>query len=116
MQYVCLFFDLIECLFKDGVGNFFDFLFLLRYSDNWEVIIGMGDLEYYFINVCKFLVLQVGIELCFLEVVVCLLGGFKFVNFGRVRDGFQWRDGIIVLKYVDGDLCLDGIWKKLIII
>lgn len=51
-------------------------------------------------------------EPCPPEAAACLLGSSKPVNLGRVRDGPQWRDGVIVLKYVDGDLCPDGIRKK----
>lgn len=43
---------------------------------------------------------------------MCLVGGSKPVNLGRVRDGPQWKDGISVLKYTDGDLCPDQIRKK----
>lgn len=34
------------------------------------------------------------------------------MNLGRVRDGPQWRDGMTVLEYADGDLCPDQIRKK----
>lgn len=43
---------------------------------------------------------------------MCLLGGPKPVNLGRVRDSPQWVDGVAVLTYVDGDLCPDQIRKK----
>lgn len=43
---------------------------------------------------------------------MCLLGGPKPVNLGRVRDSPQWSQGLTVLKYVDGDLCPDQIRKK----
>lgn len=43
---------------------------------------------------------------------MCLLGGSKPVNLGRVRDSPQWVDGVAVLKYVDGDSCPDQIRKK----
>lgn len=51
-------------------------------------------------------------EPCPQEAAACLLSGSKPVNLGRVRDGPQWREGTIVLKYVDGDLCPDQIRKK----
>lgn len=51
-------------------------------------------------------------EPCPPEAAVCLLNGSKPVNLGRVRDGPQWRDGITILTYVDGDLCPDQIRKK----
>lgn len=51
-------------------------------------------------------------EPCPPEAAVCLVGGSKPVNLGRVRDGPQWKDGISVLKYTDGDLCPDQIRKK----
>ncbi|KAL4839173.1 hypothetical protein H8958_013998 [Nasalis larvatus] len=111
-QYACPPFDLTECSFKDGTGNSFDLSSLSRYSDNWEAITGTGDPEHYLINVCKSLAPHGGTEPCPPEAAACLLGGSKPVNLGRVRDGPQWRDGIIVLKYVDGDLCPDGIRKK----
>ncbi|XP_023074848.1 cation-independent mannose-6-phosphate receptor isoform X1 [Piliocolobus tephrosceles] len=111
-QYACPPFDLTECSFKDGAGNSFDLSSLSRYSDNWEAITGTGDPEHYLINVCKSLAPHGGTEPCPPEAAACLLGGSKPVNLGRVRDGPQWKDGIIVLKYVDGDLCPDGIRKK----
>jgi insulin-like growth factor 2 receptor len=43
---------------------------------------------------------------------VCLLDGSKPVNLGKVRDGPQWKEGVTVLKYVDGDWCPDKIRKK----
>lgn len=43
---------------------------------------------------------------------MCLLDGSKPVNLGRVRDSPQWRDGVIVLKYTDGDPCPDKTRKK----
>lgn len=46
------------------------------------------------------------------EAAVCLLGGPKPVNLGRVRDSPQWSQGLTLLKYVDGDLCPDQIRKK----
>lgn len=51
-------------------------------------------------------------EPCPPEAAACLLNGSKPVNLGRVRDGPQQKDGITVLKYVDGDLCPDQIRKK----
>ncbi|KAL4699646.1 hypothetical protein H8957_000590 [Semnopithecus entellus] len=111
-QYACPPFDLTECSFKDGTGNSFDLSSLSRYSDNWEAITGTGDPEHYLINVCKSLAPHGGTEPCPPEAAACLLGGSKPVNLGRVRDGPQWRDGVIVLRYVDGDLCPDGIRKK----
>lgn len=51
-------------------------------------------------------------EPCPPEAAACLLNGSKPVNLGRVRDGPQQKDGVTVLKYVDGDLCPDRIRKK----
>lgn len=56
------------------------------------------------------------VEPCPPEAAVCLLDGSKPVNLGRVRDGPQWTGGVIVLKYVDGDLCPDKIRKRSTII
>lgn len=43
---------------------------------------------------------------------MCLLGGPKPVNLGRVRDGPQGSEGMTLLRYVDGDPCPDQIRKK----
>lgn len=43
---------------------------------------------------------------------MCLLGGSKPVNLGRVRDGPQGSEGMTLLRYVDGDPCPDQIRKK----
>ncbi|EPY85235.1 cation-independent mannose-6-phosphate receptor precursor [Camelus ferus] len=111
-QYACPPFDLTECSFKDGAGNTYDLSPLSRYSDNWEAITSTGATEHYLINVCKSLAPQAGSEPCPPEAAVCLLSGSEPVNLGRVRDGPQWRDGMTLLKYVDGDLCPDRIRKK----
>ncbi|XP_077611202.1 cation-independent mannose-6-phosphate receptor [Crocuta crocuta] len=111
-QYACAPFDVTECSFKDGAGNTFDLSSLARYSDNWEAVTRTGATEHYLINVCKSLSPQAGSEPCPPEAAVCLLGSSKPVNLGRVRDGPQWKDGSIILKYVDGDLCPDQIRKK----
>ncbi|KAF6364588.1 insulin like growth factor 2 receptor [Rhinolophus ferrumequinum] len=111
-QYACPPFDLTECSFKDGAGNNYDLSSLSKYSDNWEAVTRTGATEHYLINVCKSLSPQPGSEPCPPEAAVCLVGGSKPVNLGRVRDGPQWKDGISVLKYTDGDLCPDQIRKK----
>ncbi|XP_047625757.1 cation-independent mannose-6-phosphate receptor [Phacochoerus africanus] len=111
-QYACPPFDLTECSFKDAAGNTFDLSSLARYSDNWEAVTRTGATEHYLINVCKSLAPQAGSEPCPPEAAVCLLGGAKPVNLGRVRDGPQWKDGATLLKYVDGDPCPDRIRKK----
>ncbi|KAM7135316.1 cation-independent mannose-6-phosphate receptor isoform 2-T2 [Molossus nigricans] len=111
-QYACPPFDLTECSFKDEAGNNYDLSSLSRYSDNWEAVTSTGATEHYLINVCKSLSPHPGTESCPPEAAVCLLNGSKPVNLGRVRDGPQWRDGITVLTYVDGDLCPDQIRKK----
>lgn len=46
------------------------------------------------------------------EAAACLVGGPRPVNLGRVKDSPQWKDGVTILQYVDGDLCPDGIRKK----
>lgn len=43
---------------------------------------------------------------------MCLLNASKPVNLGRVSEGPQWKDGVAVLTYVDGDLCPDRIRRK----
>ncbi|XP_053447080.1 cation-independent mannose-6-phosphate receptor [Nycticebus coucang] len=111
-QYACPPFDLTECSFKDAAGNSFDLSSLSQYSDNWEAITSTGSSEHYLINVCKSLSPQPGTAPCPPEAAACFQGGAQPVNLGRVRDGPQWTDGVIVLKYVDGDLCPDGIRKK----
>ncbi|XP_066228988.1 cation-independent mannose-6-phosphate receptor isoform X1 [Saccopteryx leptura] len=111
-QYACPPFDLTECSFKDEAGNNFDLSPLSRYSDNWEAVTSTGATEHYLINVCKSLSPHSGLATCPQEAAACMLIGAKAVNLGRVRDGPQWKDGTIVLKYVDGDLCPDGIRKK----
>ncbi|XP_019519312.1 PREDICTED: cation-independent mannose-6-phosphate receptor [Hipposideros armiger] len=111
-QYACPPFNLTECSFKDGAGNNYDLSSLSRYSDNWEAVTRTGATEHYLINVCKSLSPQPGSEPCPPEAAVCLVGGAKPVNLGRVRDGPQWKDGISVLKYTDGDLCPDHVRKK----
>nr|XP_019605252.1 PREDICTED: cation-independent mannose-6-phosphate receptor [Rhinolophus sinicus] len=111
-QYACPPFDLTECSFKDRAGNNYDLSSLSKYSDNWEAVTRTGATEHYLINVCKSLSPQPGSEPCPPEAAVCLVGGSKPVNLGRVRDGPQWKDGISVLKYTDGDLCPDQIRKK----
>uniref|UniRef100_A0A8C5VW34 Cation-independent mannose-6-phosphate receptor n=1 Tax=Microcebus murinus TaxID=30608 RepID=A0A8C5VW34_MICMU len=111
-QYACPPFDVTECSFEDAAGNSFDLSSLSRYSDNWEAVTGTGSTEHYLINVCKSLSPQAGTEPCPPEAAACLLGGSKPVNLGRVRDGPQRSDGVIVLKYVDGDSCPDQIRKK----
>ncbi|XP_015354170.2 cation-independent mannose-6-phosphate receptor [Marmota marmota marmota] len=111
-QHACPPFSVIECSFKDGAGNSYDLSPLSRYSDNWEAVTRTGATEHYLINVCKSLAPQAGTEPCPPEAAVCLLDGSKPVNLGRVRDSPQWRDGVIVLKYTDGDLCPDKIRKK----
>ncbi|XP_043744063.1 cation-independent mannose-6-phosphate receptor [Cervus elaphus] len=111
-QYACPPFDLTECSFKNQDGNTYDLSSLSRYSDNWEAITGTGSTEHYLINVCKSLSPQAGSEPCPPEAAVCLLGGPKPVNLGRVRDSPQWSQGLTILKYVDGDLCPDQIRKK----
>ncbi|XP_014402424.1 PREDICTED: cation-independent mannose-6-phosphate receptor, partial [Myotis brandtii] len=111
-QYACRPFDVTECSFKDGAGNNFDLSSLSRYSDNWEAVTSTGAPEHYLINVCKSLAPQPGAEPCPPEAAACLLNGSKPVNLGRVRDGPQQKDGVTVLKYVDGDLCPDKIRKK----
>ncbi|XP_059555884.1 cation-independent mannose-6-phosphate receptor isoform X3 [Myotis daubentonii] len=111
-QYACRPFDVTECSFKDGAGNNFDLSSLSRYSDNWEAVTSTGATEHYLINVCKSLAPQPGAEPCPPEAAACLLNGSKPVNLGRVRDGPQQKDGVTVLKYVDGDLCPDRIRKK----
>ncbi|KAM4815966.1 cation-independent mannose-6-phosphate receptor [Urocitellus parryii] len=111
-QHACPPFSVIECSFKDGAGNSYDLSPLSRYSDNWEAVTRTGATEHYLINVCKSLAPQAGTEPCPSEAAVCLLDGSKPVNLGRVRDGPQWGDGVIVLKYTDGDLCPDKIRKK----
>lgn len=58
------------------------------------------------------LIVRLCAEPCPPEAAVCLLGGAKPVNLGRVRDGPQWKDGTTLLKYVDGDPCPDRIRKK----
>ncbi|ELK09957.1 Cation-independent mannose-6-phosphate receptor [Pteropus alecto] len=111
-QYACPPFNLTECSFKDEAGNNYDLSSLSRYSDNWEAVTGTGSTEHYLINVCKSLSPHPGSEPCSPEAAVCLLGGSKPVNLGRVRDSPQWVDGVAVLKYVDGDSCPDQIRKK----
>uniref|UniRef100_G1PEY2 Cation-independent mannose-6-phosphate receptor n=1 Tax=Myotis lucifugus TaxID=59463 RepID=G1PEY2_MYOLU len=111
-QYACRPFDVTECSFKDAAGNNFDLSSLSRYSDNWEAVTSTGAPEHYLINVCKSLAPQPGAEPCPPEAAACLLNGSKPVNLGRVRDGPQQKDGVTVLKYVDGDLCPDKIRKK----
>ncbi|XP_022416368.1 cation-independent mannose-6-phosphate receptor [Delphinapterus leucas] len=111
-QYACPPFDLTECSFKDGAGNTFDLSSLSRYSDNWEAVTRTGATEHYLINVCKSLAPQAGSEPCPPEAAVCLLGGSKPVNLGRVRDGPQGSEGMTLLRYVDGDPCPDQIRKK----
>nr|XP_027795386.1 cation-independent mannose-6-phosphate receptor [Marmota flaviventris] len=111
-QHACPPFSVIECSFKDGAGNSYDLSPLSRYSDNWEAVTRTGATEHYLINVCKSLAPQAGTEPCPPEAAVCLLDGSKPVNLGRVRDSPQWRDGVVVLKYTDGDLCPDKIRKK----
>ncbi|MBZ3890423.1 Cation-independent mannose-6-phosphate receptor, partial [Sciurus carolinensis] len=111
-QLACPPFNVTECSFKDGAGNSYDLSPLSRYSNNWEAVTRTGATEHYLINVCKSLAPQAGTESCHPEAAVCLLGGPKPVNLGRVRDGPQWRDGVTVLKYTDGDLCPDQIRKK----
>ncbi|XP_007943478.1 cation-independent mannose-6-phosphate receptor [Orycteropus afer afer] len=111
-QHACPPFEMTECSFKDGAGNSFDLSSLSKYSDNWEAVTSTGATEHYLINVCKSLAPQPGTEPCPLEAAVCLQNGSKAVNLGRVRDGPQWRDDSIVLKYVDGDLCPDQIRKR----
>ncbi|KAK2501049.1 hypothetical protein MC885_011037 [Smutsia gigantea] len=111
-QYACPPFDVTECSFKDVAGNTVDLSSLSRYSNNWEAVTRTGATEHYLINVCKSLSPQAGSEPCPPEAAVCLLGGSKPVNLGRVRDGPQWRDGMTVLEYADGDLCPDRIRKK----
>ncbi|KAI5938484.1 Cation-independent mannose-6-phosphate receptor [Manis javanica] len=111
-QYACPPFDVTECSFKDVAGNTVDLSSLSRYSNNWEAVTRTGAAEHYLINVCKSLSPQAGSEPCPPEAAVCLLGGSKPVNLGRVRDGPQWRDGMTVLEYADGDLCPDQIRKK----
>lgn len=51
-------------------------------------------------------------EPCPPEAAACLQTGSKPVSLGRVSDGPQWIDGVIVLKYVDGSSCPDRIRKK----
>ncbi|XP_008584980.1 PREDICTED: cation-independent mannose-6-phosphate receptor [Galeopterus variegatus] len=111
-QYACPPFQVTECSFKDTAGNPFDLSSLSRYSDNWEAITRTGATEHYLINVCKSLSPQGGTEPCPPEAAVCLLNGSKPLNLGQVRDGPQWRDGITILKYVDGDSCPDQIRKR----
>uniref|UniRef100_A0A250YMQ6 Cation-independent mannose-6-phosphate receptor n=1 Tax=Castor canadensis TaxID=51338 RepID=A0A250YMQ6_CASCN len=112
-QYACPPFNVTECSFKDGAGNSFDLSPLSRYSDNWEAVTRTGATEHYLINVCKSLAPQAsGTEPCPPEAAVCLLDGSKPVNLGKVRDGPQWKEGVTVLKYVDGDWCPDKIRKK----
>uniref|UniRef100_A0A8C0X744 Cation-independent mannose-6-phosphate receptor n=1 Tax=Castor canadensis TaxID=51338 RepID=A0A8C0X744_CASCN len=110
-QYACPPFNVTECSFKDGAGNSFDLSPLSRYSDNWEAVTRTGATEHYLINVCKSLAPQAS-EPCPPEAAVCLLDGSKPVNLGKVRDGPQWKEGVTVLKYVDGDWCPDKIRKK----
>ncbi|XP_037376580.1 cation-independent mannose-6-phosphate receptor isoform X2 [Talpa occidentalis] len=111
-QYACPPFDVTECSFKDAAGNTFDLSSLSRYSDNWEAVTRTGATEHYLINVCKSLSPHAGSEPCPPEAAVCMVGDFKPVNLGRVRDGPQWSDGATVLTYVDGDWCPDRIRKK----
>ncbi|KAF6114200.1 insulin like growth factor 2 receptor [Phyllostomus discolor] len=111
-QYACRPFDLTECSLKDAAGNSFDLSSLSRYSDNWEAVTSTGATEHYLINVCKSLAPQPGSEPCPPEAAACLLDGSKPVNLGRVRDGPQWTDGVIVLQYVDGSSCPDRIRKR----
>ncbi|XP_053769591.1 cation-independent mannose-6-phosphate receptor [Desmodus rotundus] len=111
-QYACPPFDVTECSLKDAAGNSFDLSSLSRYSDNWEAVTSTGATEHYLINVCKSLAPQPGSEPCPPEAAACLQTGSKPVSLGRVSDGPQWIDGVIVLKYVDGSSCPDRIRKK----
>ncbi|XP_058516485.1 cation-independent mannose-6-phosphate receptor isoform X4 [Ochotona princeps] len=111
-QHACPPFHVTECSYKDDTGEPYDLSSLSRYSDNWEAITRTGSSDHYIINVCKSLAPQPGTDPCPPEAAACLVGGPRPVNLGRVKDSPQWKDGVTILQYVDGDLCPDGIRKK----
>lgn len=46
----------------------------------------------------------------------CLKNGDKYTNLGETETGPQWENGVLVLKYINGDLCPDGHRNKTTII
>nr|XP_014346456.1 PREDICTED: cation-independent mannose-6-phosphate receptor [Latimeria chalumnae] len=115
--FACPPFKSISCSFKDTEGNSYDLLPLSRYRDNWEIEHMTGNQsKRYYINVCKSLAPQNGTWACPANAAVCMKNGSVYTNLGEISSGPQWENGILILKYVDGDRCPDKRRNKTTII
>ncbi|MGH0163075.1 UNVERIFIED_CONTAM: hypothetical protein FKN15_044134 [Acipenser sinensis] len=116
-SYACPPFKTTGCSSKDSDGNSYDLSPLSLPRANWMVTPMTGNTEQrYYINVCKSLVQQNGLWDCSSNAASCLKNGDKYTNLGETETGPQWENGVLVLKYINGDLCPDGHRNKTTII
>ncbi|XP_058881252.1 cation-independent mannose-6-phosphate receptor [Acipenser ruthenus] len=116
-SYACPPFKTTGCSSKDSDGNSYDLSPLSLPRANWMVTPMTGNTEQrYYINVCKSLVQQNGLWDCPSNAASCLKNGDKYTNLGETETGPQWENGVLVLKYINGDLCPDGHRNKTTII
>ncbi|XP_064014257.1 cation-independent mannose-6-phosphate receptor [Pogoniulus pusillus] len=111
-QYACPPVKSTECSYKDDQGNFYDFSSLTRHRENWEAIALSASAQKYYINICRPLVLYNAAHSCPSDAAAALVEGTRCTSLGQVVDGPRWENSVSVLKYVNGELCPDGIRRR----
>ncbi|XP_053567150.1 cation-independent mannose-6-phosphate receptor [Bombina bombina] len=102
----------IDCSLKDSEGNSYDLSSLSQYKENWEAKHSTDSTQKYLINVCASLVPEIGPTSCPNGAAACLVDGLKAVSLGQLAKGPTWGNGISILRYVNGDLCPDGLRNR----
>nr|XP_060609655.1 cation-independent mannose-6-phosphate receptor [Anolis sagrei ordinatus] len=106
----------VDCSYKDSAGNSYDLSSLTRHKENWEAISRTDSAVKYYINVCKSLVPYQGTGSCPPDAAACLVDGSNHVSMGEVDEGLRQENSVLVLTYINGEMCPDQIRKKSTII
>ncbi|XP_031437958.2 cation-independent mannose-6-phosphate receptor, partial [Clupea harengus] len=118
----CLPFKTITCAYNDGSGNFYDLSSLSRSSltmasTNWLVVPHSSVGQRYYLNVCKSLVPQSGSWACPSSAAACLkTADDQYISLGEPKTDMQWDKSVLVLRYIDGELCPDKVRNRTTII